>query len=159
MAGSLELVVSDDRRFWEEWVIGVALIGMAGLNLLAILSRMWLHLSLPWIEEVEVGLFVWTIFLSGGVGVAKGIHLGFGWLVEKSPLPLRSAFDGLSLALFGGWFALLGFYGVHMVINQVAHDQRSATLGWPEWMFAAAVPVGAVLGIWRVISASRARRL
>ena len=147
--------MTPDRRSWEESTIGITLMGMAGLNLLAILSRKWLHLSLPWVEEIEVGLFVWTVFLSGGIAVVKGLHLGFSSLVEKLSERARSMLANLSRGLFAAWFAVFAYYGTLMVLNQVAHDQTSPTLGWPQWFFSMAVPVGGLLGLWRVIQTWR----
>lgn len=142
--------MNQSRGFWEVRAVGLMLVGMAGLNLLAILSRRWLHLSVPWVEEVVIGLFVWTIFLSGGVAVVRRMHLGFSAIAEKLPDRIRALLDRLGLALFGVWFALLAGYGTVVILNQIAHDQRTPTLRWPQWVFVAAVPIGGALGLWRL---------
>lgn len=150
--------MNQSRRFWESRTLGLMLVGMAGLNLLAILSRRWLHLSVPWVEELEVGVFVWTIFLSGGVAVVRGMHLGFSTLAEKMPIRVRAVLDRLGLALFGVWFALFAGYGTVVILNQIAHDQRTPTLGWPQWVFVGAVPIGGAIGLWRLAQSWRDRR-
>jgi TRAP-type C4-dicarboxylate transport system permease small subunit len=48
---------------------------------------MWLHLSLSWIEEIQLGLFVWVVFLAAGLTITRNIHLGFSALSIDSILP------------------------------------------------------------------------
>ena len=61
----------------EEYLLAIVLMVMVALNFTGILSRYWLHISLPWIEEVEVGLFIWLVFVAAGLTVVRDIHLGF----------------------------------------------------------------------------------
>jgi TRAP-type C4-dicarboxylate transport system permease small subunit len=55
-------------------------------------------------------------------------------------------------------FAILAWFGSRMVMNEIVSDQTTPTLGWPEWMIGAAVPIGAAVAIWRIISWFAQRR-
>ena len=141
----------------EEYVLALMLGAMVALNFLGILSRYWLHLSLPWLEEVEVGLFVWTVFLGAGLTVVRDIHLGFSTLVDRFPSRLQRAFSIAGRVAFLFFFALLAWFGARMVMSEVMSGQRTPTLGWPEWLIGVAIPVGAVVAVIRIVG-SLARR-
>ncbi|RJQ62296.1 MAG: TRAP transporter small permease [Desulfobacteraceae bacterium] len=146
------------RLVAEEYLLAVLLIVMVALNFTGVLCRYWLHLSLPWIEEVEVGLFIWMIFVAAGLTVVRDIHLGFSALVDRMPACVKEISQVCGRLVFLFLFALLSWFGARMVMNEVASDQRTPTLGWPEWTIGAAVPLGAAIGIWRIIGWIARRR-
>jgi TRAP-type C4-dicarboxylate transport system permease small subunit len=141
----------------EEWLLAIGLVLMVALNFTGVVVRYWLQISLPWIEEVEVGLFVWTVFLGAGLTVTRNIHLGFSVLVDRLPGRGRAAAALAGRALFLAFFAVLAWFGARMVLGEAVNDQRTPTLGWPEWIIGAAVPVGALIAVGRIL-AERVRR-
>ena len=142
----------------EEYLLAILLIVMVVLNFTGILSRYWLHISLPWIEEVEVALFIWLVFLAAGLTVVRDIHLGFSAFVDRLPTRMQEISQVSGRLAFLFLFALLAWFGSRMVINEVVNDQRTPTLGWPEWMIGAAVPIGAAVAIWRIVGWFARRR-
>jgi TRAP-type C4-dicarboxylate transport system permease small subunit len=140
-------MAGNSRLTLEERVLAVLLAGMVALNFAGILSRYWLHLSLPWIEEVQVGLFIWTVFLGAGLTIVRDIHLGFSALVDRLPSEAQRASLLAGRTVFLLFMALLVWFGSGMVLNEIANDQRTPTLGWPEWVIGAAVPVGAAIAV------------
>ena len=142
----------------EEYLLAILLIVMVVLNFTGILSRYWLHISLPWIEEVEVGLFIWLVFLAAGLTIVRDIHLGFSAFVDRLPARVQEISKVSGRLAFLFLFALLAWFGSRMVINEVVNDQRTPTLGWPEWMIGAAVPIGAAVAIWRIVGWFTRRR-
>jgi len=138
-------------------VLAVTLFAMVVLNFASIVFRYWIHVSLPWVEEVEVGLFIWLVFLGAGVTVVRRMHIGFGAVTALLPARLRSTLAATGLLAFTGFFLVLGWYGGHMVADELGYDQRTPTLGWPEAVIGAAVPAGAGLALAR-IAAARVRR-
>jgi C4-dicarboxylate transporter, DctQ subunit len=151
--------MAEDRNLVaEEYALAVMLAVMVALNFAGILSRYWLHLSLPWIEEVEVGLFIWVVFLAAGLTVVRNIHLGFSALVDKLPARMQALLHVTGRLAFLLLFALLSWFGSRMVMNEVVNNQRTPTLGWPEWMISAAIPMGSVLALWRIVSWLARRR-
>jgi C4-dicarboxylate transporter DctQ subunit len=142
----------------EEYVLAIVLIVMVALNFMGIVNRYWVHLSLPWIEEVEVGLFVWTVFLAAGLTVVRNIHLGFSALVDRLPSRVQKTLLVTGQLMFLSFFSILGWFGFRMIMNEVANDQRTPTLGWPEWMIGAAIPIGAAIAVWRIVGGLARRR-
>jgi C4-dicarboxylate transporter, DctQ subunit len=139
------------RLSFEEYVLAVLLMLMVTLNFTGILCRYWLHLSLSWIEEIQLGLFVWVVFLAAGLTIVRNIHLGFSALVDRLPSRFQRACQLAGRLLFLFFFALLAWFGSRMVLNEIISDQRTPALGWPEWIIGAAVPVGAAVAVVRII--------
>jgi TRAP-type C4-dicarboxylate transport system permease small subunit len=137
----------------DERLLALALFAMVVLNFAGVVARYWLRISLPWIEEIEVGLFVWTVFLGAGLTVVRDLHLGFSALADQLPARAQAVVALAGRGLFFGFFTLLAWFGTRMVLNEVANDQRTPTLGWPEWLIGAAVPVGALLAAARILTA------
>jgi TRAP-type C4-dicarboxylate transport system permease small subunit len=144
--------MSGDRKLdVEEYLLAILLMVMVALNFTGILARYWLHLSMPWITEVEVGLFLWMVFLAAGLTVVRDIHLGFSAFVDRLPARMQEISKVSGRLVFLFLFAILAWFGSRMVMNEIVNDQRTPTLGWPEWMIGAAVPIGAAVAIWRII--------
>jgi C4-dicarboxylate transporter, DctQ subunit len=139
------------RLTLEEYALAVLLMMMVGLNFTGILCRYWLHLSLSWIEEIQLGLFVWVIFLAAGLTIVRNIHLGFSALVDRLPSRVQTVIQLAGRLFFLFFFALLAWFGSRMVLNEIINDQRTPALGWPEWMIGAAVPVGATVAVARIV--------
>ena len=142
----------------EEYLLAILLMVMVALNFTEILARYWLHLSIPWVEEVEVGLFIWVVFLAAGLTVVRDIHLGFSAIVDRLPARVQEISKVSGRLVFLFLFAILAWFGSRMVMNEIVNDQRTPTLGWPEWMIGAAVPIGAAVAIWRIIGWFAQRR-
>ena len=142
---------AERRLTLEEYVLAALFMLMVGLNFTGILCRYWLHLSLSWIEETQLGLFVWVIFLAAGLTIVRNIHLGFSALVDRLSSRAQMAIQLAGRLFFLFFFALLAWFGSRMVLNEIISDQRTPALGWPEWMIGAAVPVGAAVAVARIV--------
>jgi TRAP-type C4-dicarboxylate transport system permease small subunit len=134
-------------------VLAVILSVMVVLNFAGVVFRYWIHLSLPWTEEVLVGLFLWMVFVGAGVTVVTRMHLGFAALSDLFPVRLRRGLTTLGRLAFAAFFVVLAWYGGRMVLGELAYDQRTPTLGWPEAVLSGAVPVGAALALARMFGA------
>lgn len=142
---------SERRLSPEDYLLALTLAVMVGLNFAGIVVRYWLHISLPWIEEVEVGLFVWLVFLGAGLTVTRDIHIGLQFLTDRFLPHRQEAVRRAGRASFAAFFLLIAWFGVRMVLNEIANDQRTPTLGWPEWLIGLAVPLGSTLAVVRIV--------
>jgi C4-dicarboxylate transporter DctQ subunit len=150
--------VGQRRLAPDEAILALLLFVMVALNFSGIVARYWIRVSLPWIEEVTVGLFVWTVFLGAGLTVVRGIHIGFPALAERFSGPVRLELAVLARTLFTIFFAILTWFGTTVLLNQIANNQRTPTLAWPEWIFDAAIPVGSALAVVRIVVDALQRR-
>lgn len=138
------------RLDYEEWVLSALLGTMTLIVVVNVLSRYVLHQSLAFTEDLAVDLFVWVVFLAAGLSVVRDVHVGFSVFVDLLPVRWRAVLAGVGRTLFLSLFAVLACFGALMVRDEYVHGQRSPVTGWPEWLFGAAVPVGAALALVRI---------
>ncbi|MBX6351481.1 MAG: TRAP transporter small permease [Clostridia bacterium] len=138
------------RLDYEEWVLSALLGTMTLIVVVNVLSRYVLHQSLAFTEDLAVDLFVWVVFLAAGLSVVRDVHVGFSVFVDLLPERWRDVLAAAGRALFLSLFAVLAGFGALMVRDEYLHGQRSPVTGWPEWLFGAAVPVGATVALLRI---------
>lgn len=59
------------------------LVAFTVLILVDVVCRYWLHVSIPWVPELTVFLFQWTVFLGSVLALRSGMHFGLGVLLHK----------------------------------------------------------------------------
>lgn len=135
----------------DAWLLAIALVAMVILNFAGVVFRYLIHVSLPWIEEIETGLLVWLVFLGAGLTISRGLHIGFAPIVEALPGVARRVLWWLGRACFAALFMVLLWFGTNMVRSEISYGQTTATLGWPEAVIGVAVPVGAAVALIRIL--------
>jgi len=136
---------------FEEYIIGISLLVMTVIAFANVVSRYVLHASWAFTEEITTNLFVLSSLLGAAVAAKRGNHLGLSVLTDFIPEKYQKY-----VTLFGALCAVVLFsfllrYGVVMVSSQIKYGQTSPALGWPEWIFGMAVPIGAFFLIIRFI--------
>ncbi len=135
----------------EEWIVAIVLAVMSIIAFVNILSRGLANYSLSFTEEITINLFVLLTFVGTAIGVRQNAHLGFTLIydrVNKSIKRVMTLFVGLMMVLL---FSVLLYFGIHMVTFQIEMGQRTPSLGWPQWWFSLAMPVGALLCLYRTL--------
>ncbi|MFZ7103425.1 MAG: TRAP transporter small permease [Peptococcaceae bacterium] len=127
----------------EEYIIGVSLLVMAIINFANVLSRYLLHASWAFTEEITTNLFVLASLLGAAVAAKRGSHLGLSILTDFLPPRFQKYVTLFSVVCAVILFSVLFKYGINMVQSQIKYGQTSPALGWPEWIFGLAIPVGA----------------
>jgi C4-dicarboxylate transporter, DctQ subunit len=130
--------------------IGVLIVVI--INFANIVTRdLGLPIQLGQSQEVMVLIFVWITFLGIPLATKKRAHLGLSLLTDA--LPRRGqrivAYIALSVTLF--FLGALCYYGIGMVMQEMASKQTTPSLGLPNWPFGAAAPVSAILAIIRTL--------
>lgn len=127
----------------EEYIIGISLLIMAIINFANVLSRYLLHASWAFTEEITTNLFVLSSLLGAAVAAKRGEHLGLSILTDHLPKKFQKYITLISVVCAVILFAVLLKYGINMVQSQIKYGQTSPALGWPEWIFGLAIPIGA----------------
>jgi TRAP-type C4-dicarboxylate transport system permease small subunit len=141
---------AEGRPAVDEFLVAGLLFVMVLLNFLGVIARYWIHLSLPWLGELQEILFVWMVFLGAGLTITRRMHIGFAPLAERLPRRAPAAIAPLGPLAFIGFFVLLLWRGGTSVHSEITFNQRTPTLGWPEWVVAIALPVGALVALVRL---------
>ncbi|MCM3601227.1 TRAP transporter small permease [Robertmurraya korlensis] len=116
-----------------------------------VISRYFLNYSLAFTEEVTINLFVLLTFLGTSVGVRNHAHLGFTLIYDKANDMGKKFLCVFSSLITCALFILLTYYGVKMVQFQLMLNQTTPAMGWPQWVFTLAFPIGCCFCIFRVI--------
>ena len=138
-------------RHVEEALAGALLVVMAVLAFLNILARYLTRYSFAFTEEIEVAALVWITMLGAAIAFREALHLGFSILRDRLPRPIRRGLAALTGVTAVATMAVLAWAGWRQIQSQIALSTTSEALGIPEWIYTAALPVGALLVIVRVL--------
>ncbi|MBB3664232.1 MULTISPECIES: TRAP transporter small permease [Prauserella salsuginis group] len=120
-----------------------------------VISRYFLNASLAFTSELTVNLAVWMVMMGAVIGLREGAHLGFSALHEKATGVVRQAMTVLITIAILTFLAVLLYFGIDMAIAQLGSGRATPSIRVPQWLFTAALPVGAIFGVYRTLQASR----
>lgn len=147
------------RLLPEEYIVALLMIIMAIMVFAHVLGRYVLHTSFSYTEEIVRYFFVWATFLGAGAATARRCHLSvagsISFLSDSVKKKLRIA-SFVAAVLFT---AILAIFGVRIVYLQYATAQTTAALGIPMWIIGLAVPVSALLVLYRLFRPAAATGL
>lgn len=136
---------------FEEVAAGAIVIGLALLAFANIIARYLIAYSLAFSEELEVAGLVWLTMFGAASGFRRSVHIGFTILRDRLPRAGRRLAALLSVALTVGTALLLAWYGWLQIRAERSLDTVSEALGIPQWLYTAAIPVGALIVLLRVL--------
>lgn len=126
----------------------VAVVAFAG-----VLSRYFFNASLAFTSELTVNLAVWMVMMGAVIGLREGAHLGFSVLHDRARGALRGVLTVAITLTVLAFLAVLLFFGLEMALQQAERGRATPSIGVPQWLFTIALPVGALLGVYRTIQA------
>jgi len=138
----------------EEWIVIIVFSTMSIIAFLNVIFREVGSFSLSFTEEITINLFVLLTFVGTAIGVREHAHLGFTLVYDYANglfKKLIILFVGLITALL---FLVLVYFGIKMVLFQIDTGQKTPSLGWSQWIFTLAMPVGALLCLNRTLQAT-----
>lgn len=138
----------------EEWIVAIVMSVMSIIAFANILSRGIAGYSLSFTEEITINLFVFLTFVGTAIGVRQNAHLGFSLIFDRVNGVFKRGITLLVGLLMGILFLTLLYFGFQMVLYQMEMGQKTPSLGWPQWLFSLAMPVGSLLCLFRTIQAT-----
>ena len=142
------------KRIIEHAEEGLLVFLMAVMTVIAfvnVFTRYVIRFSFAFTEELVVSLFVWLTLLGTSIAFRQGAHLGFSFIVDRSPKPVRRAAVWLSAALGVTLFGFLTYFGIGQIRAERMLGTTSESLAIPQWWYTAGIPVIGVLIIARVL--------
>jgi TRAP-type C4-dicarboxylate transport system permease small subunit len=136
------------RRFLEA-ALGLfsvfLIVALTVLVLVAVVYRE-LGLSLPWYDEVATVMLAWLTYFGSAYAALKRGHLGSPEFLMRLSTAVRLPLFVLGEVLVIGFFALLAWVGLEVVI--LLAGDTLVSLPWvPVQLTQAVIPVGALLFI------------
>ncbi len=118
-----------------------------------VLSRYFFNASLAFTSELTVNLAVWMVMMGAVIGLREGAHLGFSALYDHAPGVVRGVLTVVITLTVLAFLAVLLFFGLEMALQQAERGRATPSIGVPQWVFTIALPIGALLGVYRAIQA------
>jgi C4-dicarboxylate transporter DctQ subunit len=131
--------------FAEDTFISVLLIAASTILFVNVIGRYVFNFSFVWAEEVVRYQIVWLVFVGASVAARKGIHIGVDALVQIMPAGMQKLMRIAVLCLCVLFCGILLFYGVELMLQTRAFNQRTPAMQAPFWWAQLAIPVGAAL--------------
>ncbi len=142
------------RKFldnFEEAMAGVILLIMASVAFINVITRYLVKYSLAFTEELEVNLFVWMVLLGAAAGFKRGSHLGVNFIVSFFPKRVKKVVIVIGYIITALLFIVLIYLGIKEIMDEMALNATSESLGIPVWWYTIGVPIGSAIVVWRII--------
>ncbi len=135
-----------------EEVLCVLLFAMMGIIMFVnIISRYLLKYSLAFTEELVVSFFVWVTLLGAAIAFRQGSHLSFSFLTERLSAKTQRILLWLSALLGTLLFALLIYFSIYQIKDEIALKITSSGIGVPQWWYSIGMPIWSILVIIRIL--------
>ena len=136
---------------FEEYVCVVCLGIMTALTFTNVVARYGFSASFSFSEEITTYLFVLLSLMGSAIAAKRKSHLGFSLLSDMMPYGIRKLMHIVGCLFAITFCGMLVWFGSRMAMSQFARQQVTAGMQWPEWVFGAFVPFGALFVLFRFI--------
>lgn len=134
-----------------EEALCVFLFAMMGIIMFVnVISRYLLKYSLAFTEELVVSFFVWVTLLGTAIAFRQGSHLSFNFITERLPAKLQKGLLWLGALLGALLFALLIYFSIHQIKDEIVLRITSSGIGVPQWWYSIGMPIWSLLVILRI---------
>lgn len=135
----------------EELFIAVCVMAMVLVNFGDVFLRYLFQSSLSFSGELLLILFVWVVLMAIAVGYKKAKHISLPLVFDALPIFYQKVLIILSGVVSGVLMISLIISGYRMIVQQVEFSQVTAVLQIPEWLAGAAIPIGSLFVLARLI--------
>ena len=141
------------RKLWdnfEEYLCAIALVVMALVTFMNVFSRKISFINLSFTQELVTTMFVWVCCLAAAAAFKTNSHMGFSYLTDKLTGPIKTTHTYVRAILITVNYLIWLYYGAEMVWRQAHYNMLTGVLEMPIWMIGIAIPLSAVLSIYRL---------
>ena len=151
MTGVRRFVLGLDRLLGQIEAVALAAMvaAITAVTFAQVFTRYVTESPFIWTEEVARYLFVWITLIGAAAAVRVHAHFGLDILRRYLP-PLRGFLGAVTMLIVAGFLALLFYTGIAET-RQAALQLSPALQVRMHWAYLA-LPVGAALALWHVLS-------
>ena len=135
----------------EEVGLVILFAAMTVVCFLQVIFRYCLQASLVWSEEFLRACFVWSSCLGISYAFKLYAHLGVDFFVNLLPEKVKKAVALVSYVVCIVFLAVLIKIGYDFVLYQIETSRMTTSLGIPQAVITAAIPISGILGCIRVV--------
>lgn len=136
------------RTVFERTLTAFVVLQLAALAVIILLGVLFRKIgySLVWYDEVASIMLAWLTYYGAALAALKRAHIGFPGLVNAMPPRLRVPVVLLAEAITIGFFALLAWFGLQVLL--ILEGDTMVSLPWvPTQLTQSVIPIGSVLFI------------
>lgn len=133
----------------SEAVLALAMVAMLVCVFCQVLFRFVLKLPLYWTEESARYLMVFTVFIGCSVGIRRGSHMGFTFLLERCDKLEQIIMRMISYLGMFAFNLYIIYYGITIVTRNTY--QISPALQIPMWILYCILPLSGILSCLQII--------
>ncbi len=126
-------------------ITGIALACLVALTISGALSRYFLGKPWVWMEEVQLMLEVWVVFLGAGYGFRMGAHVAIEIVVDALPERVQRIFDYLIMIVVVATLSYLFIQSIGYVGLFIRSSRTTSILRVPYSLIYGIAPVSCVL--------------
>lgn len=123
------------------------------LTIIGVVFRYLLNNPLVWLEEVQILLVVWTVFLGGSAAFRTGSHMSMEFVYEKFDEKSRKILDIIITALTAVVLAFFGYNAIRLVMLYTSSNRMTSILRIPPVFMYGIVPVCCAFMIYNDVRA------
>lgn len=133
----------------SEAALALAMVAMLVCVFAQVLFRFVLKLPLFWTEESARYLMVFTVFIGCSVGIRRGSHMGFTFLLDRCGKLVQIIMRMISYLGMFVFNAYIIYYGITIVTRNTY--QISAALQIPMWILYCILPLSGILSCLQIV--------
>ena len=143
-------------RHLEEGLLILTYSAMLAIASAQVFFRYVVNLSISWSQDLLTYLLIWSVFIGISLAVRKRRHLKVELALVLLNEKQQFYVNVLSNVLFMVFCAVFSCFSLMKVYSLIfINPQMSEATGLPMWLVQAAVPVGFLLTLYRLIQDTR----
>ena len=127
---------------FENYIMAFGLTVMTFITVINVISRKFLGLSMSFLEEITTSMFILITLLGAASAAQRGAHLGLSALTDLFPKKFQKYVALVTWVAAAFLSSFLVKYGIDMVQSEIKMGITTPSLGWPEAVFGAFIPIG-----------------
>jgi TRAP-type C4-dicarboxylate transport system permease small subunit len=140
------LLFAKVRNGFQRLLEAIVILLMTSLTVVVLVAVVYRKMgaSLSWYDEIASILLAWLTYYGAALAAIHREHIGFAGLIKAMQPAIRIPFIIISEACILGFFALLAWVGVDVLI--ILEGDSLVSLPWvPTRLTQSVIPIGAVL--------------
>ncbi len=141
---------------FEEFIGSIILLVMAAITFANVITRYFIYRAISFTEEITINFFVWIVLLGISIAYRQGANLSMTFFYDLMSLRWKNSLFICQQRSRLCFFGLLAYLGYIEVMDELALDVTTESLGISVVWYTLALPVFSVLIIIRILQGAAA---
>lgn len=135
----------------EGYICSILLSFMSVLMFTEVVSRYFFNHSIFWAEELIRYMFIWLTFLGSAYCIPEKGHVVIDMFISLFPKSIQKYMEQLGNLVWLGLSIFIIYYSGTYTLKLMKLGERSTALKLPLWIVYAAIPVGFIFMVYRLV--------